>query len=244
MLESGVTGSVGGEPTPPFGGFTPDTLRYLRLVRENNDRRWFEAHREEYERLYVAPARAFVSAAGEILGGLAPAIRAEPRILGSIFRINRDTRFGAGRGPYKDHIDFWFWEGERKLAVSGFFLRLAPEFIGLGAGSHGLDAHQLESFRSAVAAPGSGSRLAVLVGKLEGNGYVLGGEHYARTPRGYQATSPAAGRLLRHRALFVHHDLPVEEALDGARLLASCRRHWSALAPLHRWLVDNVQAAP
>jgi uncharacterized protein (TIGR02453 family) len=239
-----VLRSVSSEPTPPFGGFPPDTLRYLRNIRENNEKGWFEAHREEYERLYVAPARAFVTAAGPILAELAPAIRAEPRILGSIFRISRDTRFGADKPPYKDHVDFWFWEGERRRAASGFFLRLAPDFIGLGAGSHGFDGDQLERFRRSVTALESGSQLAALAGELENAGYELGGRHYARKPHGHEAASPAAARLLRHRALFVHHDLPIEEALDGPRLLASCRRHWSALAPLHRWLVDNLQPAP
>jgi uncharacterized protein (TIGR02453 family) len=190
----------------------------------------------------VAPARVFVTAAGQVLAGLAPGIRAEPRILGSIFRISRDTRFGSDKRPYKDHVDFWFWEGERSRAVSGFFLRLTPDFIGLGAGSHGFDGDQLERFRGSVTALDSGSHLTAVTGALEAAGYVLGGERYARVPRGYQA-SPAAARLLRHGGLFVHHDLPVEEALDGARLLAACRGHWSVLTPLHRWLVDNVQLA-
>ncbi|MDQ6920615.1 MAG: DUF2461 domain-containing protein [Candidatus Dormibacteraeota bacterium] len=238
-----ASGTGSSEPAAHFGGFPPDTLRYLRDLRENNEKSWFEAHRGEYERLYVEPARTFVTAAGELLAGLAPAIRAEPRILGSIFRINRDTRFGADKRPYKDHIDFWFWEGARARAVSGFFLRLSPDFVGLGAGSHGFDGDQLERFRKALTRGETAGELTAAASSLEAAGYRLSGEHYARTPRGYEAASPRAAMLLRHRALFVHQDLPVEEALDGARLLASCRRQWSSLAPLHRWLVDNVQAA-
>ena len=48
-------------------------------------------------------------------------------MLGSILRINRDTRFSRDPSPYKDHLDLWFWEGERRRAVSGFFARLTPE---------------------------------------------------------------------------------------------------------------------
>jgi uncharacterized protein (TIGR02453 family) len=225
-----------------FDGFPEQTLLFLRELREHNDKGWFEAHREEYERFYVSPAKSFVVAAGEILAPVAPAIRAEPRILGSIFRINRDTRFGTDRRPYKDHIDFWFWEGERSQAVSGFFLRLSPDFVGLGAGSHGFDKEQLERFRRALTDRAAVSELPEIAARLEAAGYGLGGERYARLPRGYEEAPPAAARWLRHAALFVHHDLPAAEALDGPGLLAGCRNHWSALAPLHRWLVDNVQA--
>src|SRR5712691_4487323 len=190
-----IPGTGSREPAAHFAGFPPDTLRYLRDLRENNEKPWFEAHRGEYERLYVAPARAFVTAAGEVLAGLAPGIRAEPRILGSIFRINRDTRFGADRRPYKDHIDFWFWEGERAGAVSGFFLRLSPDFVGLGAGSHGFDRGQLERFRKALTRADTASELTAAASSLEAGGYLLAGEHYARTPRGYDPASPGAASL-------------------------------------------------
>jgi hypothetical protein len=91
-----------------------------------------------YGAYWLAPAKAFAVAAGELLAGLAPGIRAEPRVLGSIFRNNRDTRCASGPRPYKDHIDFWFREGDRRRAVSGFFARLTPELVGVGA-CHGFD---------------------------------------------------------------------------------------------------------
>ena len=59
-------------------------------------------------------------------------------MLGSIFRINRDTRFSADKRPYKDHLDFWFWHGVRATAASGLFLRLTPDDVSIGAGTHDL----------------------------------------------------------------------------------------------------------
>jgi uncharacterized protein (TIGR02453 family) len=96
------------DPMTAFGGFPPKTIRFLRELRVNNRKDWFDAHRSDYEAFWLAPAKAFVVAAGQQLAELAPGIRAEPRVLGSIFRINRDTRFVRGAGPYKDHLDFWF----------------------------------------------------------------------------------------------------------------------------------------
>jgi uncharacterized protein (TIGR02453 family) len=182
-----------------------------------------------------------VVAAGRQLAELAPGIRAEPKVLGSIFRINRDTRFVRGAGPYKDHLDFWFWEGERRRAVSGFFARLTPELVGVGAGCHGLDPEQLTRFRHAVADPSSGADLAGIAQRLEAAGYQLGGATLKRPPPGSADGGPA-GRFLLHKALFVHHDEPADEWVHDDAVLVTCMRHWSALAPLHRWLTDNVQA--
>jgi uncharacterized protein (DUF2461 family) len=67
-----VPPKVPGQPAPPFGGFPSDTLRYLREIRENNEKGWFESHREKYERLYLAPARAFVTACSRHWSALAP----------------------------------------------------------------------------------------------------------------------------------------------------------------------------
>ena len=225
-----------------FGGFPPETIRFLRELRANNTKDWFDAHRADYEGYWVAPAKAFVIAAGERLAELAPGIRAEPRVLGSIFRINRDTRFSRDQRPYKDHLDFWFWEGERRDAVSGFFARLSPEFLGVGAGCHSLDPERLTRFRRAVAHPASGEELARIAKLVEGGGYELGGAALRRPPAGLPADGPA-GRFLLHKALFVHHDEPVDDRVHTTAILATCARHWQAMGPLHRWLTDHVQVA-
>jgi uncharacterized protein (TIGR02453 family) len=177
---------------PAFGGFPPETISFLRELRANNRKDWFDAHRTDYEAYWITPAKAFVAAAGQLLAQLAPGIRAEPRVLGSIFRINRDTRFSRDQRPYKDHIDFWFWEGERRRAVSGFFARLTPELLGVGAGCHGLDPERLARFRQAVADPASGADLAGIAQRLEAAGYQVGGATLKRPPTGFADDGPAA----------------------------------------------------
>ena len=208
---------------PPFA-FPPDTLAFLDELGSHNTKAWFEANRGRYQAAYVEAAKAFVDAATPILETIVPGIRAEPRVLGSIFRIHRDTRFSHDKRPYKDHLDLWFWEGDRKTAVSGLFARIAPELVGAGAGSHGFDKRELAAYRSAVADTDSGAELARIVAGIEAAGYDLGGKTYSRVPRGYPAEGPAA-RLLRHSALFVHHDEAAELALDHEHLLPTLTRH-------------------
>jgi hypothetical protein len=66
-----------------------------------------------------------------------------------------------------------------------------------------------------------------------------------RRPGGRRRALPVgpAGRFLLHEGLFVHHDEPADKRIQTEEVLATCMRHWSALALLHRWLTDNVQTA-
>jgi uncharacterized protein (TIGR02453 family) len=100
----------------------------------------------------LEPAKAFVTAQGdELRSRVSPLIRAEPRVKGSILRINRDTRFSSDKRPYEGHLDLMFWEGERHSRESpGFFIRLRPWRVGLGAGMHRFDRGALEAYRAAV----------------------------------------------------------------------------------------------
>lgn len=83
----------------PFDGFGPDTVIFLSELSANNNKAWFDSHRSEYETSYIAPAKAFVGAVGAGLQAIAPGIHAEPKVNGSIFRINRDIRFSRDKTP-------------------------------------------------------------------------------------------------------------------------------------------------
>lgn len=221
----------------PFAGFPEATRQFLLDLRANNTKAWFDAHRSRYQEAYLAPAVALVEALGPRLTKLAPGIRAEPKVNGSIFRINRDIRFAADKTPYKDHVDLWFWEGERKGAVSGFFIRLTPESIGMGVGCHGFAKEKLPVFRAKV----DDKKLAAAVNAIEKVGYEVAGMRYAKLPPSVKAGTSLGERLGRHDALYTHTEAPATLALDGPQLLETALGHFKRMAPLHRWLVDEIQ---
>jgi hypothetical protein len=67
--------------------------------------------------------------------------------------------------------------------VSGFFARLTPELLGVGAGCHGLDPERLTRFRQAVTDPSTGAELAGIAQRLEAAGYELGGRPSSHSRR-------------------------------------------------------------
>src|SRR5438045_6944819 len=113
----------------PAPHFTPKLFSFLRDLAENNDRGWFAANKERYERDVRGPALRFVSDFGPRLAKFAPSLAADPRpVGGSMFRIHRDTRFSRDKSPYKDHVGLHFFHQAAKKApsVPGFYLHLMP----------------------------------------------------------------------------------------------------------------------
>lgn len=221
-----------------FTGFSDATFRFLRDLARNNDKAWLEAHRSTYEDDLLEPSMAFIETIGPLLAKFSPGVRAEPKIGGSMMRINRDIRFSKDKRPYKDHLDMMFRVGPVKTSP-GYWFRLTPKELILGAGMHMLDKPELERYRKAVDADPSGAELAKIVTKEERAGYDVGGEHYKRVPAGFDADHPRAA-LLRHAGIYVGTDLKVPAEATTATFPSFCAAHYKKMAPLMDWLSANV----
>src|SRR5882672_6084230 len=85
-----------------FPGFSPDALSFLRTLKRNNRRDWFQPRKEKYEAVIKAPMLEFVACVNEELSRFAPAYVTPPEK--AVYRIYRDTRFSKDKTPYKTHI--------------------------------------------------------------------------------------------------------------------------------------------
>src|SRR5215212_4020439 len=63
----------------PPPSFTPETLRFLRALKRNNDREWFRARRDRYERVVRAPMIAVIEQLALAFRRFAPELVASPR---------------------------------------------------------------------------------------------------------------------------------------------------------------------
>ena len=90
-------------PAPKaFGGFDPELLEFLTDLEKNNDKKWFDAHRAEYEALYLEPAKRFTEAMGPGLRKISRHLRAEPRVNGSIMRYQPRYPLLQGQDAVQD----------------------------------------------------------------------------------------------------------------------------------------------
>ena len=111
----------------------PDTVRFIERLSENNNKPWFDAHRDEY----VAAKADFERFVELLMGQLVeiePAL-SEQKAKDSIFRIFRDVRFSKDKTPYKGHFGVYLSKGGRKYPGAGYYLHIEPggkSFIGGG----------------------------------------------------------------------------------------------------------------
>jgi uncharacterized protein (TIGR02453 family) len=224
-----------------FPGFRPAALTFLRALRRNNARDWFERHRDTYESEVRAPLAALVEEVDVRLASIAPEIVGNPKR--SLFRIHRDVRFSTDKSPYKTNAACWFYHADAGRGVgsattahggAGFYFHMEPGQAFLGGGIWMPPRPTLTLIRDKIDEEhASLSRLLRAPGMKRFGG--LSGEGtLTRTPRGYAPTHPGA-ELLRHQSFTVGRKLTDRE-LFSARLPDLLARDYARIVPLVRWL--------
>jgi len=224
-----------------FEGFSRELLEFLRGLERNNEKAWFDRHRDAYEAFYLEPAKAFARSIAVALPALGSDLRSEPRVNGSIMRINRDVRFSKDKTPYKTALHFIFAGGDGPLKVNpAFYLRVAPASLGLGAGIFGFDPDQLARYRAAVVDARRGRALRTALEKVRKAGpYDLRAPDTKRVPKGFDADHRNA-LLLRYRGCAAFGELPHPDELFTGRAVTWVIDRFRGLRPLHDWLVKAL----
>ncbi len=227
---------------PDFEGFPREGVQFLKQLKRNNDRGWFEEHRETYERQLLEPARSFVVAMGKRLHELSPMIHADPRVNGSIFRIIRDLRRVKG-DPYKTHLGILFWEGwGERMECSGYYFHLEPPTLTLCAGLYMFTPQARDAYRAAVVDENAGPALAKALAKLKRAGpFSIGGSRLKRVPAAHSDHPNAA--LLLHEGLWAEIERPLPRQLSSPALVDHCFETFRTMSPLHEWLVTMLRTA-
>jgi uncharacterized protein (TIGR02453 family) len=123
-------------------------LRFLAQLKKNNDRAWFQAHRDDFE----AAGASFEAYVAELIEELTPTegLRGlTPK--DCIYRLYRDLRFSKDKSPYKTYMSAVIGPGGRKSSKPGYYVHLAPGGQSLlAAGWYEPEPAQLASFRGAI----------------------------------------------------------------------------------------------
>ena len=170
----------------------PDMFRFLRELKANNKREWFEANRDRYEMHVKEPMLRFISDFGRQLKTISPHFSADPRpVGGSMFRIHRDIRFSRDKSPYKTHVGAHFPHvGSGKDAhAPGFYLHLQPGNSFGGGGLWHPDGAALKKVRDRIV------ERSKEWGKIRKTGVTIEGDSLKRPPAGYDPKHPFADDL-------------------------------------------------
>lgn len=227
--------------------FTPSTFRFLRSLARNNEREWFEAHRATYEEAVREPCLRLIADLQRPLAGLSPSLVASPkRVGGSLFRINRDTRFSADKRPYKTHAGMTFFHAATKATARAgegtadrgrldapvLYLHVEPGSSFTGGGVWHPQPGTTKRLRDFIVDNPRSWEHATRRAEFR-KSFELTGDSLARAPRGYSADHPLIDDLKRKD--FVATAALEDDELMRPDLPKRLLARWRVLRPLLEW---------
>ena len=178
--------------------FKPAFFSFLGDLAANNERPWFHENKQRYEDDLKEPALQFIEDFGPRLATISSHFEANARAVGgSLFRINRDTRFGADKTPYKTNSDLHFRHERAKDAhAPGFYLHLEPRRSFMGVGLWRPETAVAYEIRHFVA-DNRERWTAATAAPAFANQFAFGGDSLIRPPTGFDADDPLIDDLKR-----------------------------------------------
>ncbi|MFZ5524285.1 MAG: DUF2461 domain-containing protein [Pseudomonadota bacterium] len=226
-----------------FTGFPAETFHFMQELESNNNRDWFSANQDIYERAVIVPAQDFVAAFGIRARHIYPGLVYDTRIngTGSMFRMNRDTRFSKDKAPFKTNLGFRFWltPDERLAKRVRLYVHLDKHGVRVYGGEHCMmEPDALHALREAIAKETKG-RINRLLEQLSKQGFAANDEKLVRVPRVYPSDHPNAD-LLRLKNMFMISPLITRESAGRKGFIEQCVHYAEILKPLNDWLGNNL----
>jgi uncharacterized protein (TIGR02453 family) len=197
------------QPAVPY--FDQKALDFLRQLKRNNRREWFEARREIYENELKAPMLALIEKVTAGMMDYAPTyVRPAQK---SMLRIYRDTRFSADKTPYKTHLAAWWSRsGMEKTSGSGYYFHLSPTELVIAAGVYMPPKEQLLAIRRHLLAHHEEFKQLIEAKKLRSKMELHEPAALSRPPKGFPAEHPAM-EWIKWRQWGVWATLPADSVL-------------------------------
>jgi uncharacterized protein (TIGR02453 family) len=212
------------------------TLDFLRDLRANNDRAWFQANRPRYE----AARAAFEDVVAELISRF----DAVDDIAGvtpeqTMYRINRDVRFSPDKSPYKTAMGALLGKEGRKTSGRGYYFQVMPDGGSLAAGGmYMLSAGDLDRMRQAIADDDRPLRKVLESEAFRRFFGTMQGEQLKTAPKGYAKDHPAID-LLRYKQFMADHALTDDQVLaDG--LVDHLLEVYTAMKPFNEYLYSVI----
>ncbi len=177
--------------------FTPRFFDFLRELKANNKKEWFDANKDRYIADVRDPLLAFIAAFRPRLIRISPYLIADPKPTGgSMFRIYRDTRFSKNKTPYKTVASAFFSHQTGGKDGPGIYLHLSPESCFIGVGHWRPDPATRTKVTNAIAAKPETWREAISRKEFR-KLLKMEGDSMAKLPRQYDPNHPFAEDLKR-----------------------------------------------
>lgn len=226
--------------TKTFSAFPSEGLKFLRSLKRNNNREWFQERKSIYETCVKQPMGDLIEAMAVEFEQFAPEMAASPKV--SAYRIYRDTRFSKDKSPYKTHVAAVFpHKALGKHDGAGFYLHIAPTELLIGGGLYMPFPEELSAVRSHIAENHEAFEGIVKARQFRKLFGKMSGEQLSRVPRGFPADHPA-GEYLRYKQFLAGRTLEPAVATTP-RFYKTVVETFRGMLPFIRFLNDPIVRA-
>ncbi len=223
---------------PEFSGFSEETFRFLQENRARNDKTWFEAHRDIYNRQVLTPLQALTLALTPLLLSIDAEMEVGAQVNKAISRIYRDTRFSHDKFLFRQEVWLSFKRRlNRRFTRPEFYFYATPEHYEYGMGYYSADKPSMERFKNGIGAdPDAFARASAFLDRAH-NPFQLSAQYYRKA-----AARPGSERFPEWMAvktfcLTSRHPLPGN--CYSPELAAEIGAAFQLAGPLYRFIVDH-----
>jgi len=213
-----------------FEGFSQKTIDFMWNLRFNNEKQWFEAHKEDFIRDFQSPMKAL----GREVFDSIDSDNKKHGFIHKVSRIYKDARRVKGGEPYRTNL--WFSiekPSEEWTSTPVFWFELAPENWSYGLGYYSAPPKTMAKFRARIDKnPKKFERLITPLGKQEE--FVLEGPEYARKK---EAPTPKTANWYNRKTIALIHDEPISEELFSRELVNRLIEGYTFLMPFYDYFI-------
>jgi len=211
------------------------TLKFIRDLKKNNNKPWFDAHRKQYEAARN-DFEFFIQSVLDRHSKNDPDLK-ELTAKKCMFRINRDIRFAKDKSPYKTNFGASMDKGGRKSGLAGYYFHLEPGKSFLGGGIWMPQPDYLRKIRQEIdccldefTKILSAKKFKAVYKEL----YIGEDIQLTKVPQGFEKDSPAA-EYLKFKSWLVLADIN-DSTLTSKDLLNKTVEAFSVMQPFVKFL--------
>ena len=217
-----------------FNGFSPKTLKFLRGLKANNNKKWFKDHRADYERYVLGPMRDLVTDCADFMLDIDPRFEITPAVNKTISRIYRDTRFSKDKSPFRSTVWFTFKNRSKDWTtlVCGYFFELSVNSYRYGMGFYDAAPALMRRFREMIDEDPEEFLIAISFFSKQ-KIFVLEGEKYKRI---IDKNKPEKIQdWYQRKNMYLVCNRKIDDALYSSELVDDLQYGFGLIAPLYRY---------
>jgi uncharacterized protein (TIGR02453 family) len=212
-----------------------ETLQFLKNLKANNDRDWFNTHKEKF----MSANENFIEFVQELIEEVS---KFDKTVSGldakkCVFRIYRDTRFSKDKSPYKTHFGATLMGKGKGCGIAGYYLHLEPGNTFLAGGVHITEPANLKTIREEISENGK-TFLKIINDKNFKANFIIEGEKLVKVPQGFDKEDPM-GEYLKYKELMIHHSVADKETIAGD-FIKYCTKIFRLMVPFNSFVNKPV----